>query len=108
MVYFIPAFIVFLVELYLFVSWLKQPQKTEKKAMMLCFWGFLLGQIYLLWEVMLVKNTGKPLPGSTEQNMLMVRLFLGAGMGGLFTILGLFYVSFASFGQLKKPEQKNK
>lgn len=106
MMYLLPALIVFLLELYLFVAWLKQPQKAERKAKMLCFWGFLLGQLYLLGELILIKQTGKPLPGSTEQNMLMLRLVLGGAMGGLFTIIGLFYISFASYGQLKPPEQK--
>lgn len=104
MIYFIPAFIVFLIQLYLFVSWLKHPQKRDKKAMMICFWGFLLGQIYLLWEVVLVKQTGKPLPGSVEQKMLMGRLALGGAMGGLFTILGLFYTSFASKNTSKSKQ----
>lgn len=108
MIYYIPALIVFLIELYLLLSWLKHPQKSERKAKMLCFWGFLLGQIYLLWEVILIKQTGSPLPGSTEQKMLMVRLVLGGALGGLFTIIGLFYVSFASYGRLKTPEQENK
>lgn len=108
MIYFIPALIVFLIELYLLVSWLKYPQKTARKAKLICFWGFLSGQIYLLWEVILVKHTGKPVPGSPEQKMLILRLALGATIGGLFTILGLFYVSFAHYGLLKTPEQKDK
>ena len=107
MIYFIPTLIVFSIQLYLLVSWLKHHPKTDSKAKKLCLWGFLLGQAYLLWEVTLVKQTGKPLPGSAEQNMLMGRLLLGGGIGGVFTILGLFYLSFASFGQLKPPAQEN-
>lgn len=107
MIYFIPALIVFLIELYLFVAWLRYPRKSERKAMKICLWGFLLGQLYLLWEVMLVKQTGTPLPGSTEQKMSMLRFVLGGTMGGLFTIIGLFYMSFAHYGQLRTPEPKN-
>ena len=107
MIYFIPTVIAFLIELFLFISWLKYPQKTERKAMMLCFWGFLLGQIYLLWEVVLVNQTGIPPSGSTEQSRLMIRLALGGFLGGLFTIIGLFYASFAAFGKLKAPEQNS-
>ena len=107
MTYLIPALIVFLMELYLLVSWIKHPQKRDRKAKLLCFWGFLLGQLYLLWEVFLVKQTGKPLPGSPEQDMLMLRLALGGTLGGLFTIIGLFYISFGNAGQEKTPAQKN-
>lgn len=70
---------------------------------MLCLWGFLLGQAYLLWEVFLVSQTGTPLPGSTEQNMLMLRLALGGTIGGLFTIIGLFYLAF--YRAARRPGQ---
>ena len=106
--YFIPAIIVFLMQCYLLLSWWKSRQKMDGKEKMFCFLGFLLGQIYLLWEVVLVKQTGKPLPGSAEQKALMVRLLLGGSMGGLFTIFGLFYLSFASLGQSKSLEQTDK
>ncbi len=95
MIYYIPPTIVFLIQLYLLLSWWRSRKKKDGKEKWLCFWGFLLGQLYLLWEVALVKQTGKPLPGSPQQKMLMVRLLLGASLGGLFTILGLFYLSFA-------------
>ena len=105
MIYFIPTVIFVIIELYLLVSWLRYPKKAEKKAMMLCFWGFLLGQIYIQWELFLVGQIGQPLPGSTEQNMFMLRIGLGGFLGGLFTIIGLFYASFAAFGILKRDEQ---
>ena len=107
MIYFIPTIIVVAIELYLLVSWLKHPKKAEKKAMMLCFWGFLLGQLYIQWELLVVAQTGSPLPGTTEHGMLMLRIGLGGFLGGLFTIIGLFYVSFAAFGQLKTDEQNS-
>ncbi|MCA9930427.1 MAG: hypothetical protein KC419_18215 [Anaerolineales bacterium] len=99
MIYFIPTLIVFLIQLYLLLSWLRHRPKTDGKAKKICFWGFLLGQLYLLWEVSLVKQTGKPLPGTMEQKLLMARLLLGGSLGGLFTIVGLFYLSFANFGR---------
>jgi hypothetical protein len=40
--------------------------------------------------------------------MLMLRLMLGGAPGGIFVILGLFYLSFANFGQLKSLNQKDK
>ncbi|MCP5100299.1 MAG: hypothetical protein GY943_32510 [Chloroflexi bacterium] len=98
---FMPATLVFLIQIYLLISWLKSRQKKDGKEKRICFWGFLFGQIYLLLEVLLVNQTGKPLPGSPEQKMLMGRLLLGGSMGGLFTILGLFYLSFASFSRQK-------
>ena len=75
---------------------------------MICFLGFLVGQIYLIWEVMLVKQTGKPLSDSPEQKMLMLRLMFGGAPGGIFVILGLFYLSFANFGHLRSLDQKDK
>jgi len=70
--------------------------------------GFLLGQIYLIWEVLLVKQTGKPLPNSPEQQILMTRILLGGSLGGLFVLIGLFYLSFASFGQSRNLDQTDK
>ena len=57
---------------------------------------------------MLVGQTGKPLPDSPEQKMLMIRLMFGGAPGGLFVILGLFYLSFANYGQLNDLDQKDK
>ncbi len=108
MAYFAPAIIVLLIQIYIFLTWLKALQRKDGKDKILCFLGFLLGQAYILWEIAVVKQTGKPLPGSAEQKALMARFLLGGGMGGIFTILGLFYLSFGAFGVLKKPEQKHK
>jgi hypothetical protein len=94
---FIPATIVFLIEVILLVLWFKSRQDKDVKARWLCFYGFLLGQLYLLWEVWYVGQTGKPLPGSMEQKMLMGRVVLGTSIGGLFTIIGLFYLGAATF-----------
>ncbi|MCB8976917.1 MAG: hypothetical protein H6657_05765 [Ardenticatenaceae bacterium] len=101
MVYFVPTIIVFLIEAYLLVSWWKARKNSEKNAGKLIFWGFLVGQIYLLWELLLVQQTGTPLPGSPEQERLMLRLACGGAPGGLFVIIGLFYISFAAFGVRK-------
>lgn len=108
MIYFLPMMIVLFVQLYLLWSWWQSRKKRDGKERMICFWGFLVGQLYLLWEVFLVKQTGKPLPGSPEQNMLMLRLALGGAPGGLFVIFGLFYVSFAHYGLSKEFNQEDK
>lgn len=102
---FIAAIAVFLVQIYLFWAWLKALRSKNGKDKILCLSGFLLGQLYLIWEVFLVKQMGKPLPDSPEQAALMGRLLLGGSMGGIFTILGLFYLSFRTF---KSPKQTNK
>ena len=96
MIYFIPTIIVFLIQGVFLLSWWNSRKKKDGKEKLYCFLGFLLGQLYLLWEVFLVNQTGKPLPGSPEQNMLMLRLALGGAPGGLFVIMGLFYISFAN------------
>lgn len=101
MIEFIPATLIFLIEVVILLLWFKSRRDKDGKERKLCFYGFLLGQAYLLWEVWNVSQTGKPLPGSVEQKMLMGRVVLGASMGGLFTIIGLFYLSFANF-----PEHK--
>ena len=101
----VPAVAFFLAQVYLLWSWLRSRREEDARDRKICLWGFLLGQIYLLWEVVLVKQTGKPPSGSPEQKMLMLRLALGASIGGLFTILGLFYLSFATFGRLKNTER---
>jgi len=98
---FLPATIIFLIELVILLHWIKSRRNKDGKDIKLCFYGFLLGQIYLLWEVWNISQTGKPLPGSIEQNMLMGRVVLGASMGGLFTIMGLFYLSFAMYPKRK-------
>ena len=97
----IPAFIIFLIEVVILILWFKSRRDNNGKEKWLCFYGFLLGQAYLLWEVWNISQTGKPLPGSVEQKMLMGRVVLGASMGGLFTIFGLFYLSFALFPKPK-------
>ncbi len=97
----IPAFIIFLIEVVILILWFKSRRDNNGKEKWLCFYGFLLGQAYLLWEVWNISQTGKPLPGSVEQKMLMGRVVLGASMGGLFTIFGLFYLSFAMFPKRK-------
>ncbi|MGB3493605.1 MAG: hypothetical protein WBA57_12810 [Elainellaceae cyanobacterium] len=106
--YFVPALIVFLIQFYLLLSWFRSFRKKDGKEKILCFFGFLLGQIYLLWEIVVVKQTGKPLPGSIEQKELMGRFLLGGTIGGVFTILGLFYLSFWHFRTLPKIRVKDK
>lgn len=101
MIYLVPTTIVLLIQAYLFISWWKARKNSEKNEGKLIFWGFLVGQIYLLWELLLVKQTGTPLQGSPEQAMLMLRLAFGGAPGGLFVIIGLFYISFAAFGVRK-------
>ena len=98
---FIPSLIVFLFEVAILLLWSKSRRNKDGKEKWLCFYGFLLGQAYLLWEVWNINQTGKPLPGSVEQKMLMGRVVLGASMGGLFTIIGLFYLSFSLFPNRK-------
>ena len=107
MIYFIPTIIVILVQAYLLLSWWKSRQKKDGKERMICFWGFLLGQLYLIWEVLLVQQTGTPLPDSPEKNMLMARIACGGAPGGLFALIGLFYVSFAHYRQLQKLGQED-
>ena len=104
----LPAIVVFLIQSFLLWSWLKSRREKDGRDWKICLWGFLLGQIYLLWEVALVKQTGKPLSGSPEQKMLMVRLGLGGSIGGLFTVLGLFYLSFALFRSPKSSERQDR
>ncbi len=94
--------LVFVIQSYLLWSWFQSRRRKDGRERKICFWGFLLGELYLLWEVFLVKQTGKPLPGSPEQKMLMLRLVLGASIGGLFTIFGLFYLSFAAYKPLMR------
>ena len=86
-----------MIEIVILVLWLKSRRNKDGNETKLCFFGFLLGQIYLLWEVWNISQTGKPLPGSVEQKMLMGRVVLGASMGGFFTVVGLFYLSFGLF-----------
>ena len=97
----IPALIIFLIEIVILLLWFKSRRDNDGKEKWLCFYGFLLGQVYLLWEVWNISQTGKPLPGTPEQKILMGRIALGASMGGLFTIIGLFYLSFAMFPKRK-------
>lgn len=87
--------LIFWVKVVLLVFWFKSRQRKDGKERLLCFIGFLLGQASLWWEVWQVKQTGQLLPGSVEQKMLMGRIALGASLGGVFTIIGLFYISFA-------------
>ncbi len=98
---FIPAVIIFLIQIYLLFFWLKSRRKKDGKEKKICFVGFLLGQIYILWEVVMVNQTGTPLQGSPEQKMLMLRFLLGGTVGGIFTIIGLFYLSFATYLEQK-------
>lgn len=108
MIYFVPAISVFLIQVYLFVSWWKSRKRMDGKEKRFILFGFLLGQIFFIWEVLLVEQTGKPLPGSPEQNMLMVRLLLGGSLGGLFVIIGLFYLSLSAYGQSKNLDHRDK
>lgn len=101
MIYFVPTTIVLLIQAYLLISWWKARKNNEENEGKLIFWGFLVGQIYLIWELLLVKQSGTPLSGSPEQEMLMLRLACGGAPGGLFVIIGLFYISFAAFGVRK-------
>ena len=101
MIYFVPTIIVLLIQAYLLISWWKARKDNKKNEGKLIFWGFLVGQIYLLWELLLVKQSGTPLPNSPEQGMLMLTLACGGVAGGLFVIIGLFYLSSAAFGGKK-------
>ncbi|WP_420640848.1 hypothetical protein [Candidatus Leptofilum sp.] len=106
MIYFAPTIIVLLIQVYLLISWWNARKNKDGKEGKFVFWGFLVGQIYLIWEVLLVQQTGQPLPDSPEQQMLMLRLTCGGAPGGLFVIIGLFYLSFAAFG-VRKGEQND-
>lgn len=106
MIYFAPTIIVLLIQTYLLISWWNARKNKDGKEGKLIFWGFLVGQIYLLWEVLLVQQTGQPLPDSPEQQLLMLRLVCGGAPGGLFVIIGLFYLSFAAYG-VNKTDQNN-
>jgi hypothetical protein len=108
MVYFAPTIIVLLIQAYLLVSWWKARKNKAKNEGKLVFWGFLVGQIYLLWELLVVEQTGTPVPDSPEQQMLMLRLVCGGAPGGMFVIIGLFYLSFAAFGAKKSGQNEGK
>lgn len=98
MIYFAPTIIVLFIQAYLLIAWWKARKNSGQNEGKLIFWGFLVGQIYLLWELLLVKQTGVPVPDSPEQQMMMLRLACGGAPGGLFVIIGLFYISFAAYG----------
>ena len=104
MAYYLPATLVFLIHASLLFAWFRAFRHNESRAKSICFWGFIIGQLYLLWEVFLVKQTGKPVPGSQEQMLLMGRLLLGGSLGGLFAVIGLFYLSFATHRQPKQTD----
>ncbi|WP_420628961.1 hypothetical protein [Candidatus Leptofilum sp.] len=108
MIYFIPTIIILLIQTYLLISWWNARKKKDGNEGKLIFWGFLVGQIYLIWEVLLVQQTGQPLPDSPEQQMLMLRLACGGAPGGLFVIIGLFYISFTAFGVRKVNRSDDK
>ncbi len=93
MIEFIPSVLVFSVEIYLLILWVQSRRNQDGKDGMICLYGFLIGQIYILWETILVSKTGPPPPGSAEKNMFMARFVLGGFLGGIFTIMGLFYLS---------------
>jgi hypothetical protein len=101
MIELIPALLIFVIEVILLLQWNKSRKSKDGKEVKICFYGFLLGQLYLLCEVWYVSQTGKPLAGSEDQKMLMGRLVLGTSLGGIFTIIGLFYLSFALFTKNK-------
>ena len=107
MIYFIPSVIVFLLQVYLLISWWQARKRMDGKEKKFILFGFFLGQIYLIGEVLWVQYTGKPLPNSSEQKFLIGRLLLGGSLGGLFVIMGLFYLSFASYGQSEKLDRKD-
>ena len=65
---YLPAIVVFLLKLYLLFAWLQSRRRQDGRERRLCFWGFLLGQLYLLWEVALVNRKGKPLPRAVKPN----------------------------------------
>ena len=108
MSYFVPAIIVFFIQTYLLISWWKARKNKAKNEGKLIFWGFLVGQIYLLWEVFLVQQTGQPPPDSLEQQLSMLRFACGGTLGGLFVIIGLFYISFAAYGARKVGQNEDK
>lgn len=102
MIHLIPTATFFIQLVILTAWWTARKKKLAKKERLYCLAGFLVGQIYLLWETLLVKQTGTPLPSSPQQKMLMLRLLLGGAPAGFFTILGLFYLSAAGYGRLKE------
>ncbi|MCB8949149.1 MAG: hypothetical protein H6653_14140 [Ardenticatenaceae bacterium] len=55
----------------------------------------------------MVQQTGQPLPDSPEQQMAILRLACGGAPGGLFVIIGLFYISFAAFGVKKVGQSED-
>ncbi len=101
MIEFIPATLIFFIELYLLILWFKSRRNKDGKDAKICLYGFLIGQIYIFYETAVVSRTGQPASGSLEQKMLMARFLLGASLGGLFTIMGLFYLSFGIFPRRK-------
>ena len=106
MIYFVPTIVVLLIQAYLLFSWWKARKNNEKNEGKLIFWGFLVGQIYLLWELLVAKQIGTYFPDSPEQQML--RFACGGAPGGLFVIIGLFYISFAAFGVRKGGQNEGK
>ncbi|MAU01559.1 MAG: hypothetical protein CL608_30850 [Anaerolineaceae bacterium] len=108
MIYFVPTIIVLFIQTYLLISWWKARKYKVKNEGELIFWGFLVGQIYLLWEVFLVQQTGQPPPDSLEQQLSILRFACGGAPGGLFVIIGLFYISFAAFGVRKDGQNEDK
>ena len=101
---YIPTIIVLIIQTYLLFSWWRARKNKGGKEGKFILWGFLLGQIYLLWEVWLVQQTGQPAPGSPEEQMAMLRFACGGTPGGLFVIIGLFYLSFSSYGVSKEGQ----
>ncbi|MEZ4594509.1 MAG: hypothetical protein R3D55_25695 [Chloroflexota bacterium] len=96
MIYFVPTIIVLFIQTYLLISWWQARKSKAKNEGKLIFWGFLVGQIYLLWELLVAKQIAAYLPDSAGQQM--VRFACGGAPGGLFVIIGLFYISFAAYG----------
>lgn len=97
MIDFIPAILVFIIEVFLFIRWIRSRRLKDGRDARLCLYGFLLGQAYIIFETTRVSRTGPPADGSAEQRLLMLRFFLGASLGGLFTIIGILYLSFGAF-----------
>jgi len=89
---FIPSALVFLVEVYLLILWFRSRRNRDGKDARICLYGFLAGQIYILWETILVGRVGQAPPGSVEKRMFVARFLLGGFLGGIFTFMGLLYV----------------
>ena len=98
MIELILSVLILLIEAYLLFLWFRSRRNQDGRDGRICLYGFLVGQIYILWETILVGNTGL-----VEKRMFMARFVLGGMPGGLFTVMGLFYV-FGVFRRTKSTD----